>query len=847
MKARMKLFPAILCMAVLAGAGPVSARKGPDKPKPPATAETKSKGEENGGKTDKRGAKKKDKDAPKPYDEVITEKMTSDPGLFLVHRDKDDVYFEIPVSELGKEMIWVTQLEGTQAGYSWAGMPVGSRVVRWEQRGDRVLLRDVKYDIRAEGDDPIRLAVEATSIPEIIHVFPVKAYGKDKAPVIDVTPLYTKDTREFSAGEALGVKGLDPKRTFLDEVKSFPVNIETRVLATYKLEKPKPGAPGNRGPRFPSEVRKDSTQSGVTVLVHHSMVKLPEHPMKPREFDDRVGFFTVGFSDYADDSEHALKTVRYITRWRLEKKHPKKKLSEPVKPIVWYVSREVPAKWRQAMIDGVNAWQPAFEAAGFKNAIVGKLAPSRQEDPDWDPEDARYTTIRWLPSAVPNAFGPHIHDPRTGEILEADVRMFHNVMKLARDWYFVQASPSDERAQKLPMPDELMAELLKFVVSHEVGHSLGFPHNMKASSSYSIEQLRDAEFTRANHTAPSIMDYARFNYVAQPEDGCALLPGIGKYDRFAVEWGYRQFPDGADEKAELAKITARQLDDPMLLFGNPNPREDPTQQTEDLGADAVEATRLGLKNLERVAGYLVSATSEPGEDYHLLENMHNALIGQWRREMGHVANVVGGVKRINFHFGDADRRYFPIEAARQKEAVAFLNEHAFRTPKLFLDPDVLGRIEADGVSDRVLAAQRGVLSSLLSDGRIKRMGEMAADGETAYTAAELLRDVSDGVWSELADGKPSIGLYRRNLQRAYVELLAGKLESEDPASDLPALARGELVRLQETCSKYASTAADEVTSRHLEDVAAQMKMALEQVKVQGSTGGNATGNGRRPR
>jgi len=248
-----------------------------------------------------------------------------------------------------------------------------------------------------------------------------------------------------------------------------------------------------------------------------------------------------------------------------------------------------------------------------------------------------------------------------------------------------------------------------------------------------------------------------------------------------------------------------------------------------------------------VAGYLVSATSEPGEDYHLLENMHNALIGQWRREMGHVANVVGGGERINFYFGDADRRYFPIEAARQKEAVAFLNEHAFRTPKLFLDPEVLGRIEADGVSDRVLAAQRGVLSSLLSDGRIKRMGEMAADGETAYTAAELLRDVSDGVWSELADGKPSIGLYRRNLQRAYVELLAGKLESEDPASDLPALARGELVRLQETCSKYASTAADEVTSRHLEDVAAQMKMALEQVKVQGSTGGNATGNGRRPR
>ena len=528
------------------------------------------------------------KDGPKPYDEVITDEMTSDDGLFTVHRKDDDVYFEIPSAELGKDMVWVTQIAATQAGYSWAGMPIGDRVVRWEKRGDRVLLRDVKYDIRADTDDPIARAVEATSVPAIIHVFEVATYGEGGAPVIKVSEFFVADKSEFSASESIDAKGLDSKRSFVEQVKSFPINVETRVLATYNLERPKPGS--DDGPRFPSGTRRDPTQSGVSVVLHHSMVKLPEEPMRPRREDERVGFFSVDFSDYADDSGHEVEEVSYVTRWRLEKKDPGAALSEPIQPIVWYVSREVPEKWHSYVIEGIEAWQPAFEQAGFENAIVGKLAPTVEEDPDWDPEDARYTTIRWLPSSIENAFGPHVHDPRTGEILEADVRMFHNVIKLVRDWYFVQASPSDPRAQKLPLPDEVMGELIGFVIAHEVGHSLGFPHNMKASSSYSIDQLRSA-FTHENGTAPSIMDYARFNYVAQPGDDAGLMPRVGPYDHFAVEWGYSEFPEGADEKAELENILRRQVDDPTLRFGHPNPRQDPTQQTEDLGADTVEATR----------------------------------------------------------------------------------------------------------------------------------------------------------------------------------------------------------------------------------------------------------------
>jgi hypothetical protein len=790
--------------------------------------------EEKEGKPDGKteNGEDKDKKKPKPYDEVITDEMTSDPGLFTVHREDDDVFFEIPVAELGREMLWVTQIAETQAGYSWAGMPVGDRVVRWQQRGDRILLRDVNYDIRADIDDPIKLAVEATSVEPIIHVFDVKAYGKDRAPVIEVSEFFKSDKPEFSAKDALGVKEIDSKRSFIEEVKSFPTNLETRVLVTYKPKSSKEAE--EDGPSFPAAVRRDPSQGGVTVVLHHSMVRLPDEPMRPRIWDERVGFFSVRFADYGDDSDHEVNTVRYVTRWRLEKKKPGAELSEPVKPIVWYVSREVPEKWRSYCIAGIEDWQPAFEAAGFRNAIVGKIAPSRREDPEWDPEDARYTTIRWLPSVVPNAFGPHVNDPRTGEILEADVRMFHNVIKLVRDWYFVQASPSDPRAQNLPMPDDLMGELIRFVVAHEVGHSLGFPHNMKASSSYSVEQLRDPEFTKKMGTAPSIMDYARFNYVAQPGDGAALLPQVGVYDHFAAEWGYRQFPDGADERAELEKIVSRQIDDPMLRFGNRNPLEDPTQQTEDLGENAVEATRLGLKNLERVAGFLVDATSVPGKDYRLLTNMHGALLGQWRREMVHVANVIGGVRLVNLYFGDADRRYFPIDGTRQRDAMEFLGEHAFRTPMIFLQPAITRRIGAAGASDRVLQAQRSVLRVLINKERIKRMAEIVElDGGGAYPAVEMLADLTASIWSELDTSRPSVDLYRRNLQRAHVDLLAERLDADDPASDLPALARGELTELRARCHTALEAEPDTTTRRHLEDVSSRIGLALDKVRIEG--------------
>ena len=764
----------------------------------------------------------------KPYDEVITAETKTSSGLFYVHRLDEKIHYEIPVDALGKEMLWVTQIEKTGAGVGYGGSPAGDRVIRWEQRGDDILLRDVSFDIRADTKDPIKDAVQASSVEPIISVFPVKAYGKDKAPVIDVTELFVSDTAEFGVGRRLGAAGNDPRKTFIEQVKAFPENIETKITMTFRRGGGAvvmgPGGPAPRGPGG------GGPGGNVTVLVHHSMIKLPEEPMKPRKFDDRVGFFTEDFQDYGDISNHQVENVKYITRWRLEKKDPAADVSEPKKPIVYYIGREVPDKFRAAIKKGVELWQPAFEKAGFKNAILAKDAPSVRENPDWDAEDARYSSIRWLPSTIENAMGPHVHDPRSGEILEADILMYHNILKLTRDWYFVQASPSDPRAQSFPMPDDLIGELITYVVAHEVGHTLGFPHNMKASSSFTVAQLRDPKFTAENGTEASIMDYGRFNYVAQPGDGARLIPLIGPYDKFAVEWGYKAFPEAKtyeQEKAKLDEIVARQVKDATLRFGDPN-GVDPSSQTEDLGSDAVAATDLGLKNLDRVAASLVKATVKKGEDYSLLQNMYEQVVAQRNRELGHVVATLGGSVQSNLWFGDADRRFDAVAGAKQKDAIAFLNAQAFQTPASLVLPDILDRLEANGVADRILNAQTALLRQLLTDNRAKRMAEQVArNPKDAYSPQAMLSDLRNGIFAELKGDPVDVDLYRRNLQRSFIEILDGEVGREVTSSDLPALTRAELHALLDeittTLNQKKTTPAGKV---HLDDLKFRIGQAL---------------------
>ena len=768
----------------------------------------------------------------RPYDRVITKEAKTSPGLFLVHRIEDKVFFEVPTSELGKEMLWVTQLEQTQTGYSHAGEPVGDRVVRWEQRGDDLLLRDVRYEIRADVEDPIQGAVKATSMEPIIAVLPIQAYGKDKRPVVEVTSIFTGDLPEFTARRRLGASGVDPRRTFIEKVKAFPTNIEAKILVTYRTGGGGGGMGGPGGPIPGGGGREGS----VTVMLHHSLIDLPEKPMRPRRYDDRVGYFTVSFEDYGS-LKHQVEEVRYITRWRLEKKDPKAAVSEPKKPIVFYLGREIPARYRPWIKKGIEAWQPAFEKAGFKNAILAKEPPTPQEDPDWDAEDARYSSIRWLPSTIENAYGPHVSDPRTGEILEADIRMYHNILKLVRDWYFVQASPNDPKAQSLPLSDELIGELLQYVTSHEVGHSLGFRHNMKASSSYTVEQLRNKEFTKKFGVEASIMDYGRFNYVAQPGDGARLIPIIGPYDDFAVEWGYREFPDAKtydQEKKELAKITARQLEDRKLRFGDPDPAEDPSQQTEDLGSDPIQATEFGLKNIDRVAGFLVKATAKPNENYELLGEMYEQLLGQRRRELGHVVNLVGGFVRANLWYPEGKKIFDPIQAEQQKKAVKFLIENGLRMPPSLVAAEILDRLESHGTAGRILASQQVILRALVNKTRIDRMSEFEARSKDAYKPADLFGDLFEGMFSDLRlqPGKPiEVDLYRRNLQRAYVDLLASFLENPADDSDLPALARHSLQRVQKELPGGSLTLEDlsPTVRAHLTDLRTRAEHALDPI------------------
>jgi len=783
------------------------------------------------GAESKPGGEEKKPEPIKPYAKVITKEAKSQRGVFSVHRVDEKVYFEIPTNQFGKEFLWVSQVARTQSGFGYGGgTQLGSRVVRWQLRQKDVLLRDVKYSIRADGPDAIRYAVETSSLEPIIRKFPVAAWGTNQAAVIDVTDLFLGDLPEFSAKSRFNASGADRTRSFLEGIKAFPRNIETRALITYTLSGGSAFSPTTTN-LPPVLVRRDPRQSAVSAVLHHSMVQLPEVPMHPRVQDDRVGFFSVGFEEFGS-AEHQVKDVRYIARWRLEKKDPDAEVSEPKSPIVFYVGRGVPDKWRPWVKKGIEMWQPAFEKAGFKNAIVGKYAPSEKEDPDWDAEDARYSTIQWLPSTIENAMGPHVSDPRTGEILEADILMYHNILKLQRDWYFVQASPCDPRAQKLPLPDELMGELMAYVVAHEVGHSLGFQHNMKASSAYTVEQLRDPAFTKKNGTEASIMDYGRFNYVAQPGDGAALIPILGPYDYFATEWGYRKFKgatNAAQEKPLLEAIAARQVKDPTLRFGEPNPSVDPSQQTEDLGSDAVKATELGLKNIDRIMGYLVSATCKEGEDYDQLRNMYTQVLNQRDRELGHVANMVGGVNESRLWYGQAERVFNPVPADRQREAVAFLNRHAFATPTNLLRPDILARLEPGGAPDRILSSQRRLLATLLDDARCKRMAEHAQEtgAGAAYTPGDLLSDLQQALWSELNGNPVVIDLYRRNLQRAFIELLGTQVNRTDASSDLPALARWTLKQLQTTIQGALPRVRSVEIAAHLNDIVARIDRIFE--------------------
>ncbi len=783
----------------------------------------------------------------RPYDRVITKDAKSDPGIFTVHRIKERVYYEIPRKELDKEFLWVSQIAKTTLGVGYGGQAAGNRVVRWQRHNNRILLRSVSYSVVADPKAPISAAVKAANNDPIIMAFNIEALGKDEAPVIEVTRLFTTEVTEFSARTRLRARGFDATRSFIERTVSFPQNIEVEATHTFTN-------PPTEGLGLPTAPPNPFLGAGMgtgsaSVLMHFSMVKLPENPMMPRIFDERVGYFTIRQTDYGKDEQRAPERT-YITRWRLEKKDPQAAISEPVKPIVYYIDPATPTKWVPFIKKGIEDWQPAFEAAGFRNAIIAKEAPG--DDTDWSPEDARYSVVRWLPSTIENASGPHIHDPRTGEILESDIQFYHNVMNLAKAWYFVQAGPLDPRAQKLPLPDDLMGELIRYVAAHEVGHTLGFQHNMKASSLYSLEQVRDREWVRKMGHTPTLMDYSRFNYVAQPEDKIAvedLIPKIGPYDKWATMWGYKPIPGATsaeDEKKTLDEWAREQDKTPYLRFSTAKSRgSDPGENTEAVGdADAVRATELGVRNLRRVADMLLTATTgQKGEPYDELEEIYGRMLGQWRLEMGHVVQLVGGFNSQQKHIGQDGVIFTPVARERQVAAVKFLNENAFATPTWMIRPEILRRIETDGTLARLKMTQQGLLNQLLSSSRFTRLLEQEEMDRGSYRAIDLLADVRKGVWSEIGGaGAVKIDAVRRNLQRSYLDLMNEKLNGRAPATDdQRPMIRGELRSLSAEIAKATARATDRASRLHLDDARDQIARILDPKFVPPSPAGPTIG------
>ena len=789
--------------------------------------------------TPKAAAKPKPKkDAIKPYGKVVTKDHKTDEGLFKVHTKDDTYLFEIPDSLINREMLMVTRIAKTASGIGFGGGKANTQVLRWEKKNKSILLRIVSHSVVADTLLPVHEAVVNSNLEPILFSFPIKAFSKDStATVIDATPLFSDDIKPLGfparGRKSYQITRIDKTRSYIDRVNSYPENIEVRHVKTYSANK----APSN------------SAVGSITIEMSNSMVLLPKIPMKRRYFDERVGWFARGQTDYGLAAQKS-KTVRYLDRYRLEvkdediEKFKRGELVEPKEQIVYYVDRATPKEWVPYIIQGVNDWQVAFEAAGFKNAIVGKMAPTEEEDPDYSPEDVRYSVIRYLASPIPNANGPHVSDPRSGEILESDINWYHNVMSLLHNWFFIQTAAINPDARGNNFKTETMGELIKFVSSHELGHTIGLPHNMGSSSAFPVDSLRSASFTKKYGTAPSIMDYARFNYVAQPEDkGVALMPNIGLYDKYAINWGYRPIldTDAKDEKPILDSWILEKAGDPIYRFGRQQRGViDPSSQTEDLGDDAVKASDYGIKNLKRILPKLEEWTTEKGETYDDMATMYGQIASQFARYMGHVSSNVGGIYE-NYKTADQEGAvYAHVDKARQKESLQFVIDQLFKTPTWMLDKNIFSKVQSSGAIETIRALQVRTLNGVLSTARMARMIENETlNSKEAYNLVAMFSTLRKGVWSEIYNGR-SIDTYRRNLQKAHIERLDyllntapnqrgrfGSASVNVGQSDIKSFARGELNRLKRDVRKAASRASDTTSRYHLQDVMARVEMALD--------------------
>jgi Met-zincin/Domain of unknown function (DUF5117)/Domain of unknown function (DUF5118) len=766
---------------------------------------------------------------PLHYHRIIKANAITRKGLFTVHKVDDKYYFEIPDSLLGRDMLVVSRISqgaaGVRPGYSgFAGDQIGTTVIRFEKGpSDNLFLRRISFaDNIGDSTNTMFNALIRSNLQPLAASFEISAYTPDKrGSVIDVTNYLNgdNDILFFSPGtkQQMDVGRMLSEMCYIKDVQTFPLNIEIRTIKTYE--------------------QANTNGRSFTWELNTSILLLPDKPMRIRMSDRRVGYYTDRYTDYS--TGQGVEVVSYIKRWRLEpkpedaEKYARGQLVEPAKPIVFYVDPATPRKWIPYIIRGVNDWQEAFQAAGFKNAIMAKEAPSKQEDPTWNLQDSRHSVIVYKPSAWANATGHIITDPRSGEILESHVNFYHNINSLLRTWYMVQCGPIDKRAQKLDFDDELMGGLIRSVVCHETGHALGLLHNLGASSTVPVERLRDKNWLESHGLCPSIMDYARFNYVAQPEDSVGiegLVGRIGEYDRWAIEWGYRLFPSIPldSEKARLDSRIIEEMDDQYVWFGSEFASDDPRTQAEDLGDNAMKASTYGIKNLQRVVPNLLKWGYRSGESYKGLAEVYSGVEEQYLKYLQHVAHYIGGTYESHKTYDQPGAVYLPVPAYLQRNAMLFLADKIFKTPKWLLDSAIQSRVGRSPLQV-IGKLQDNVLSELIGVGTLSELlNAESMYGNRVYSLESFFYDLDRSVWGELKNYSP-IDMFRRMLQQNYVERL---LKILDPStlgkgkSDIAPQVVSQLKSLRERMRKAIRKSQDQPTRIHLQYLVDEMNKVL---------------------
>jgi hypothetical protein len=766
----------------------------------------------------------------KTFSDVIPADAITDPGLFTIHRVGQKYFFEIPKAILGRDILVASVISGHVKGLNFGGAGMRSRpqqIVRWYMQDDKILLKSVTYDAIADPSLPVAKAVQRNNFEPIIMVFDLATMSKDSSAVVfDATSLFTSDIPmigPLSKAEkrTFEIQALDAKRSYVTSMKSYPQNTEVRHVLTFT------------GTNIPD----NQLTNTLSIEMNQSFILLPEKIWQPRFSDERVGYFSLTRTNYGLDEQKAANQT-LITRWRLEPKDPaayfRGELVEPIKPIVYYIDPGTPMEWRPFLKKGIEDWQAAFETAGFKNAIIAKDPPSPEEDPEWSPEDVRYSVIRYITTDIQNAVGPHVHDPRSGEIIESDILWYHNVMNLLRNWFFIQTAAANPEARTPKFKKELMGELIRFVAAHEVGHTLGLPHNMGSSSAYSVDSLRAPGFVQRMGVAPSIMDYARFNYVAQPQDkGAGFYAAVGPYDKWSIEWGYKLIKDANDpdkEKPTLNQWILNKAGNPVYRFGQQQFNTiDPSGQTEDIGDDAIKASDLGIENLKVTTSKLVEWTVKPGEDFAELTELYTNVAGQFRRYMGHVVNNVGGTYEYDKTGEQKGPVYVNVAREKQIRAMQFFDRQLFTTPYWMINNEILGKIEGSGTMDRIRSLQTSTLNSLFAQDRMKRLSEQAAlQGNKAYSLNDLFYDSKKMIYREL-DLHTTPDAYRRNLHRALLDKLASLLTLDNTdisQSDISSLARLTVSQIKQAATREAAIIADATTKAHYLDLAQRAGLIL---------------------